>query len=94
MENTSSPGVMLYYFRANWCKTCSSFDPTYSGVVSYGSTPIKTQVVDIDQEKDLVSKYQITSVPTILVVQNDTVMDRIVGEMSTKRLNLLIGKYK
>jgi thioredoxin 1 len=93
MENSSQP-VTLYYFRANWCHSCGSFDPTYNQVVTYKTIPLKTQVVDIDQEKELVSKFQVTSVPTILVVKNDQVIERIVGEMSTKRLNLLIGKYQ
>jgi thioredoxin 1 len=91
---TPSQTVTLYYFRANWCHTCGSFDPTYNKAVSYGNIPLQTQVVDIDQDKELVSKFQVTSVPTILVVKNDTVVERIVGEMSTKRLNLLIGKYQ
>lgn len=93
MESTSQSGLILYYFRANWCHTCGSFDPTYNRVTALNTFPIKTTVVDIDQDKDLVAKFGITSVPTVVVARDGQELEKQVGQLSTNRLKALMSKY-
>lgn len=93
MENTSQSGLTLYYFRANWCHTCGSFDPTYNRVTALNIHPIKTIVIDIDQDKKLVSRFNITSVPTVVVAKDGEELEKQVGQLSTNRLKALMSKY-
>ena len=48
--------------------------------------------VDIDIEKDLVSKFNVKEVPTIIILDNDVEINRIVGENLIKPLRSYFRK--
>jgi thioredoxin 1 len=47
-------------------------------------TPI--EVIDIDEDQEKAIEYQVRSVPTLVMVENDTEVKRNVGLISTKQL--------
>lgn len=63
---------MTYYFTAEWCAPCKSIKPK---VIESG----KAQIVDIDSNKELVKRYNIKSVPTVIVANGDSVTARYSG---------------
>ena len=44
------------------------------------------EVIDIDEDQEKAIEYQVRSVPTLVMVENDTEVKRNVGVISTKQL--------
>ena len=61
----------LIYFSANWCGPCKMVGPTLEKVSQQG---IPVQKIDVDQDPELVSKYGVRNIPTILKVDNNGVV--------------------
>ena len=77
MEQTDK--LLVLDFGAAWCMPCKTvaavltdLSQTYADRVVFGK-------VDVDDNPDLVSKYGIRNVPTIFMVRNGEVVDKMVG---------------
>ena len=72
------------YFGATWCGPCKTFKPVMNEVVGEGHS---VQFIDIDQQQDLAAKYNVRSVPTVIIEEGGVEVDRVVG-MQTKLVML------
>ena len=66
------------YFTATWCGPCKAFKPVMNEVAGEGYS---IQFVDVDQNKELASKYGVRSVPTTVIEENGVEVDRFVGAL-------------
>lgn len=77
--------AQILYFTAAWCGPCKMFRPTFEGTLAEMGK--SAQIVDVDQQKELAAKYMITSVPTVLLVDdNGNAIKRNSGVMSKPQL--------
>lgn len=72
------------YFSATWCGPCQTFKPIMKEVAGAGH-PI--EFIDVDQNNTAATKYNVRSVPTVVIEENGVEVDRVVG-MQTKRVML------
>jgi thioredoxin-like negative regulator of GroEL len=79
------------YFGADWCMPCKQLKPIVQQVAQ--QTGAQVQYIDIDSSPDLVSKYSITSVPTIIVVDSSTgnIIQRRSGMTDLSSLRSMLG---
>lgn len=85
--------MKILYFTATWCGPCKTFKPIVQQAMV--ETGANVQFIDVDQNKEAIAKYLITSVPTILVVNdNDIEVNRQPGIMSKPHLISLLNQYK
>jgi len=73
----------LWYFSAPWCGPCKMFGPTMDRVASQG-IPVKK--VNIDYEPDVITKFGVKSVPTVILVENEQEVSRFVGAKSEQQV--------
>ena len=66
------------YFSATWCGPCKTFKPIVQEVVSEG---YNIEYIDIDSNQDTAVEYGVRSVPTVVILQNGTEVDRLVGSV-------------
>jgi thioredoxin 1 len=78
----------ILYFTAAWCGPCKMFKPIVQEVVA--ETGKQIQYLDIEQNEIATSKYSVTSVPTMIVVENGSVLRRHSGVMSKQQLKSFI----
>jgi thioredoxin 1 len=76
--------ISVMYFSTSWCGPCKMFWPTVQEVCSANS--INLQKVDAEQSPDLASQYQITGVPTLIVMKNGQPVFRNTGAMAKTKL--------
>jgi len=83
---------MVLYFTAAWCGPCKMFKPVVEQVSA--ETGIGINYVDVDQQGALASQYGISSVPTIIVENNGSVVYRNSGVMSKPQLTQVLSQFK
>ena len=72
------------YFSATWCGPCQTFKPIMNEVAGEGHS---VQFIDIDQQGDLAQQYNVRSVPTVVIEQNGSEVNRLIGA-TTKQVIL------
>ena len=72
------------YFSATWCGPCQTFKPIMNEIANEGHS---VQFIDIDQQGDLAQQYNVRSVPTVVIEQNGSEFNRLIGA-TTKRVIL------
>ena len=78
------------YFSATWCGPCKAFKPIMNEIKSEG---YYVEFIDIDNMSDLASKYNVRSVPTVVIEEGGVEVDRVVG-MQTKSIMLERMSYR
>jgi len=71
----------LIYFSATWCGPCNAKKPMMAEM----RTEFNITMIDVDQYPEMAAKYGIRSVPSLLLLQNDTVTKQINGQAITKQ---------
>jgi len=80
-EVVEEKGVVLVDFYADWCGPCRMTAPIIDEL-SQQLTGIKFVKVNVDENPDLASQYQIFSIPTFLIFKNGEVISSLVGVQS------------
>lgn len=75
------------YFSAEWCQPCKMLGPIMEQVTKQG---IPVNKVNVDYEVTLTKQYNVTSVPTVILVEDGVEKTRFVG---AKPLNEIIRIY-
>lgn len=63
------------YFSAPWCGPCKMFGP----VMDELSETMTVEKINVDENQELSSQYNIRSVPTVVLIENDAEVWRTVG---------------
>ena len=66
----------MKYFSATWCGPCKSFKPVINEIASEGYS---VQFIDIDKSPNTATQYSVMSVPTVIIEENGSEVDRFVG---------------
>ncbi len=77
-EVFGSDRTVLLDFWASWCGPCRMVSPILDEIA--GERPdIKVCKVNVDEQPELASEFQVMSIPTLLVVKDGKVVNRSVG---------------
>ena len=90
-EVINSDKKVLIDFYATWCGPWKVLSPVLEEV-AIENEDIKLVKIDVDQNQDLVYKYGITAMPTIIVVENRKELNRSVGVISKDMILELLNK--
>ena len=70
LKNALAKGPALVDFYATWCGPCKLLTPVLERVLQ-PTTGVQLIKVDIDQAGDLAQEHQVTSVPTVVLFDQD-----------------------
>lgn len=71
--------VTLIDFHADWCGPCKTQDPIIEELEEDLGDDVSFKYVDVDEEPDVANEYQVRSIPTIIVRNENEVVERFVG---------------
>lgn len=77
-EVLNSNVPVLVDFWASWCGPCSMLSPVIDEIAEDRSD-IKVGKVNVDEEPELASAFQVMSIPTIVVLKGGNVTGKSVG---------------
>lgn len=82
-------GEVLVDFYADWCGPCKMLSPIIEEIANE-RTDVKVVKVNIDECPNTAAKYNVMSIPTLIVFNNGAVKNQALGYMPKANvLNLL-----
>ena len=84
---------VLVDFWAKWCVPCKMQSPVLHEIKTQLGDKIKVLKVDVDENGKLASLYDITSIPTIIILLNGEIKEKNVGLASKPMLSEMLIKY-
>ena len=79
---------------APWCGPCRMVGPIIEELAKEMQGKIAFAKLNVDENQNTSMKYQIMSIPTLLVFKNGNLVDRLVGAIPKETLKQNLSKYE
>jgi len=99
----ASDGTFAYEARASvavlvdlwapWCGPCRVVGPMLEALAREYAGRIKVVKVNVDENPALAQQFGASSIPTMIVIKGDRIVDRIVGAMPPNELKMRLFPY-
>jgi thioredoxin 1 len=92
-ENMSQNGngkAKLIKFSAPWCAPCKTMNP----IVEMATNEVDIELVDInvDEDADSAREYKVRSIPTLILVKGEEVVDKLIGRASLDQVRAFLSQ--
>ncbi len=77
-EVSNENGTIFIDFYATWCMPCKTMTPIIEELAKENKE-VKFLKVDVDKNNELATKYNVMSIPTMLIIKNGKVTKTFVG---------------
>ncbi len=88
----TAKGIVLIDFWASWCMPCKMMAPVLNQVAEAVHGQARVAKVNVEESQNLAGKYQVRSIPTLLLMKDGKEVDRFVGVKSKDFLLKQISK--
>ena len=88
--NSSTPVLVDFY--ADWCAPCKMMAPIMQQVSKELEGKVKVIKVNVDKNEDAARKYQIRSIPTMILFKNGKAVWQGVGVMQADQIKAIVEK--
>ncbi|MBQ7941021.1 MAG: thioredoxin [Muribaculaceae bacterium] len=92
-ELISGNKPVLVDFFATWCGPCRVISPILEDLKKKVEDKAIVVKVDVDEEEDLSLKYNVQSVPTLMIFKNGELLWRESGIRQAHLLEQILEKY-
>lgn len=86
-------GVVVVDFFANWCGPCKMLAPIFEELGKEYNGKVKFIKVDVDQSPDLAMRYQVASIPTVIVVKDGEKVAGNVGFIPKEQIKTMVDAH-
>ena len=88
-EELNSRVPVLIDFWASWCGPCKMMGPIVDQIAEEMGTNAKICKINIDEQRDFATKYDVMSIPTFILIKDGKEVKRLVGAMPKEELSRL-----
>ncbi|MFB6269996.1 MAG: thioredoxin [Halobacterium sp.] len=84
--------VTIKDFYADWCGPCKTQDPILEDLEEDYGDSVTFEKIDVDENEDVANEYQVRSIPTVVIEDDDGVVERFVGVTQRDQLEDALEK--
>lgn len=88
-EVLNSDTTVLLDFYADWCGPCRMVGPIVAEIASERSD-IKVGKINVDEQPELASQFQVMSIPMLVVVKNGKAVNQVVGYRPKEQIEAML----
>lgn len=92
-EVLDGEGLVLVDFFATWCGPCKMLTPVLEQLSTELEGKATILSVDVDESQQLAMKYNVYSVPTMILFKNGEKVDQMVGFLPKPNIQNWIEKH-
>lgn len=85
--------LQLLDFYADWCGPCKVMEPIFADLEKVYGEKVEFKRVDVEAEGEVAGKYNVTSIPTFVLVKDDKEVARRSGATSKEVMKTWIDGY-
>jgi thioredoxin 1 len=89
-EVLESPIPILLDFWAGWCNPCRMIAPSIDQLAAAYDGRIRVGKVDVDAEAELAGRFNIISIPTLIVFKGGSIAAQKIGALPKHEIEALI----
>ena len=87
------PGVILVDFWAAWCGPCLRVSPTLEAIARERAGKMRLGKLNVDENPRTAQRFQVMSIPTMLVFKDGKLVDGIVGAYPRPQIEGVLNKW-
>lgn len=84
-------GVVLVDFSADWCGPCKMISPILKDLSGQYADQVKIVKVDVDADGELAQRFDVMSIPTLILFKDGVPVGRRTGFMPKPELEKFIA---
>ncbi|CAC8495017.1 Thioredoxin [Staphylococcus aureus] len=86
-------GVQLVDFWATWCGPCKMIAPVLEELAADYEGEADILKLDVDENPSTAAKYEVMSIPTLIVFKDGQPVDKVVGFQPKENLAEVLDKH-
>lgn len=83
--------IKILKFESDSCPQCKALSVTLERITKEYKTDMKSIDIEEDNNQDLIRKYNIRSIPTLIFLSEDKEYNRLVGNQPYATINKIIN---
>jgi thioredoxin 1 len=93
-DTETSTGTTLVDFYADWCMPCKRLAPVLDSLAQVLEGKVTVAKINIDESPDVAKKFNVRSVPTLVVIRDGEVVNRQTGAGNEQQLLEFVNSSK
>lgn len=90
-DSVTSSGLVLVDFWATWCGPCRMQAPILDELDEQLGDKVKICKLDVDDEPAIAQRFDVFSIPTLMVFRNGEMISKEVGVHTVEQLMTMLG---
>jgi thioredoxin 1 len=92
-ETIKKNSLILVDFWAGWCGPCRALAPTIVELATEYAGKVLISKLNVDENPSTAEKFQVYSIPTVVLLKNGCEVERIVGLCPRKNFDVALQKH-
>jgi thioredoxin 1 len=91
--DASKTQPVLVDFWAEWCRPCLMLAPTVGEIATKYAGKLKVLKMNVDENMNYPGRYNVRSIPTLLLFKGGQVADQIVGAVPKEQIEKALSSH-